>query len=221
MPITRSRAVVVGLVTVMTLTGCAGGDEAGRPAGDVDEASGSQATPTVAEVQDTEDTEPIETASPDADDPQTTSEAGTGSATVQVDGETFTFRVIQCLRDVPGPMGGTVAFQLDGVPPDTPADLIGPLMGPVDPDADVQGRLAPVFDVGPILSVSRVTDGGDFVAISTGPGDAYVTTANATSAAERYLEISDAPSGATVQGASEAMTPSGTTAQMSLDGVCP
>jgi hypothetical protein len=204
-----TRRVVVGLVAALALVGCAGADEVGGPADDPDDPDGT----------------PAATSAPDDDPtdggPTGDGEAGSGTATVEVDGQTFTFRVIQCLRDVPGAMGGTVAFQLDGVPPDTPTDLIEPLLGPVDPDADVQGTLAPVFEVGPILSVSRVTDGGDFVAISTGPGEAYVTTANVSSAEERYLDISDATSGATVQGTAEMATPSGPTSGMLLDAVCP
>lgn len=213
-----ARWAAVGVAAVMVLTGCAGGDQptaADEAQGVSDDAAGSDVdSDDAGEADDAPVEEP-------AGDEEVGQEAGAGTATVQVDGQTFTFRVIQCLRDVPGFMGGTVAFQLDGVPPDTAPELVEPLLGPIDPDADIRQRLAPVLEGGPVLSVSRVTDGGDMVALSTSLDAAYVTTPDVTSDAARYLDISDAASGASVVGTAEATTPQGTSAQLSVDAVCP
>lgn len=224
MQVTMRGAAVV-LTAVMGLAGCTSG---GEPTADNAAEGAAEETTGGAEDSDAtgaddatgaEDTPTEELAANDEQEPA--QDAGSGTATVQVDGETFTFRVIQCLRDVPSPMGGTVAFQLDGVPTDTAPELVEPLLGPIDPDANFAERLEPVLEGGPILSVSRVADGGDVIAVSTALDSAYVTTADVTSVDARFLDISDAASGATVQGSAEATTPQGANAQMSVDAVCP
>lgn len=112
-----------------------------------------------------------------------------GRATVTHDDTRYEFVVIQCLRDAPSAMSDDlVAFQADGVSPETPAEVVEDLVGLVDDDTDVMAALAPALEHGPVLSVTRLDDGGDQVAIVTS-SEPVVTTADPLDPAARFLEI--------------------------------
>lgn len=172
------------------------------------EPEAAAAAPPVEDIQAVDDPEP----------PPTTG-AGTGTARVEVGEESFDFQVIQCLRDVPGLLGGIVAFQLDGVPIDTPPELAQPLLGVADPDADIVGLLRPVLEHGPILSVTRLDGGGDDVAVSLGEGEAYVS--DGATSGDRYLDIGDEPEGAAVTREATVTVAPDASAALSLRATCP
>ncbi|MFO7778124.1 MAG: hypothetical protein R6V28_07230 [Nitriliruptoraceae bacterium] len=183
------------LVIVSLLTGCSDSGTAEDPA--IDAADAEEAP---------DATQPADAAT-DEDEPDTTGSeetstdvvnAGSRNARVEVGDEAFDFRVIQCLRYVPGLLGGIVTFQLDGVPGDTPPELVEPLLGAAVPDSDIFELLGPVLEYGPILSVTRVEDGGDYIAVSLGGGEAYVS--DDSSSGDQPLTIGQETAGAVVTG---------------------
>ncbi len=147
------RGATVGLAGALLLTGCGGGET--TPAATTATGEDVAATPTSAAT----------TAPAGEDDaPAATGEYGT--ATVRVGGTTTTFTVIQCFEDTPSvSTGDMVALALDGVPTDTPPELIEPLLGARPRPSAGLDLLEPVLALGPILSVVRLAESGDIVQV--------------------------------------------------------
>lgn len=209
-----SFTIIVTAVALLTACGDARPEEDTTP-----DAADAAETPGDAQAADaaTSEDEP-DTSGADATGADVVS-AGSGTANVEVGDEAFDFRVIQCLRDVPGLLGGVVTFQLDGVPGDTPPELVEPLVGVADPDSDIFELLGPVLEYGPILSVIRMEDGGDYIAVSLGGGEAYVSDDIASG--DQPFTIGDEPAGAAVAGETTVNTPDGGSLPMSLEATCP
>ncbi len=110
-------------------------------------------------------------------------------------------------------------FQLDGVPAATPPELIEELLGVIDADDDVMEQLEPVVQYGPILSITRLADGGEQVFIAD-PGEIDITSdGEPTDPSSRSLDISTGtgPGGVTFVTGSTS-TDRGT---LSIDAQCP
>lgn len=198
------RGATVGLAGALLLAGC-GGDEA-TPATTTAPGEDPAATPT-------------STASTTARDAAAAATGEYGTATVRVGGTTTTFTVIQCLTDTPSAItGDLVALALDGVPPDTPPDLIEPLLGAAGDDDDVLGRLEPVLAIGPVLSVVRMDEGGDLVQVTDGDLQAISTGVDvAKDPTQRFLDIA----GGRVTGTSPATGPDGELGDLEVEATCP
>lgn len=131
----------------------------------------------------------------------TTATTGTGAAVVEVGEQRYEFLVIQCLRDQPSVVGDQIIeLTLDGVPPDTPADALDPLMGAMEPGADVMGLIEPVLEYGPALSVSRFEDGGDYVVLYDFDTIEFLSDPEPLSPDARFLDIPDGDAGITITG---------------------
>lgn len=140
-----------------------------------------------------------------------------GRAVVDVDGVDYEFVVIQCLRDVVGPISDTVIeFQLDAVPSATPTPIIEDLLGVIAADADVLAEIAPVVEFGPILSITRVADGGELVSMSDLSTIEIISDGDPFDASSRSLQVSPAATGAIVTGTT---TAGGST--VTVDATCP
>lgn len=124
------------------------------------------------------------------EDPKQAS-AATGSATVVHDGTTYEFIVIQCIRDRQSVDQTVVEFQADGVPAETPQALVDEIMAAsaTDPDLDITSLLEPVYEYGPTLGVSRLEDGGDFVALFQPPEIIQSDTADFRDPSGRFLDL--------------------------------
>lgn len=130
------------------------------------------------------------------------SPSGEATAVVEIDGERFEFLVIQCLRDQPSVFGDQIIeMTLDGVPVDTPDELIEPLLGVMDPDTDMLPLLEPVLEFGPALTVSRFEGGGDYVVVYDLADIEYLSDPDPLAAEARFLDVPDGDSGITVTGA--------------------
>ncbi|MCO8128668.1 hypothetical protein NHL50_15765 [Acidimicrobiia bacterium EGI L10123] len=183
--------------------------------GDDDSTDASAATDTSAPTNDAlsdDAADPDETVDDDTVESTTSGAvAGSGSATVTHAGSQYDFLVIQCVRDVASPATNTVVtLQADGVTAGTPDGVITELLGVIDGSTDPEVALEAALEHGPLLSVTRVENGGDVVAIITG-SESFVTAA-APSGPERFLDID----GGTVTGTGP--TDAG---PMSVDLTCP
>ncbi len=151
-----------------------------------------------------------------ADDGDDGGAGGAGGATVSHDGQQYEFVVIQCLRDEQSFDQTVLELQADGVPVDTPPELLDDLLGAADADADVLALLEPVLEYGPVLSVSRAEGGGDFVAVFQTP-DIIVQTDGgvADDPSARFLDIAE--DGSTVAGTTTAVGGG----EVALEMTCP
>ena len=85
--------------------------------------------------------------------------------------------------------GDLVALALDGVPPETPPELIEPLLGVMDQDDDRLALLEPVLALGPILSVMRMDERGDLVQVTDAAFEPISTGYDvADDPAQRFLD---------------------------------
>lgn len=135
-------------------------------------------------------------------EPTTPASDGSATAVVDIGGERFEFRVIQCLRDQPSVFGDQIIdMTLDGVPPDTPDELIEPLLGVMDPDTDMLPLLEPVLEYGPALTVSRFEGGGDYLVVYDLADIEYLSDPDPLAPDGRFLEVPDGDSGITITGA--------------------
>lgn len=78
------------------------------------------------------------------------------------------------------------------------------MIGIADPDLDIFELLGSVLEYGPVLSVTRLEDGGDYVAVSLGDGEAHVS--DGSTSEDRYLAIGNEPAGAAVVGETTVVT---------------
>lgn len=222
MAITRLRTLAIASTVVVAA--CGGGDDETAATSTTDpietgstatEPSTTEPTPTEPTTTEPTTTEPSGT-EPDA--PTTTGGTTTepepdatappageaGTATVEVGGQRYEFRVIQCLRDRPGAFDDTVIeFTLDGVPVDTPQELVDPLLGEIDPDTDLLPLVEPVAEFGPLLSVSRFEDGGDYVVVYDLDTIEIASDPDPLAVDARFLDVPDGD-GATVSGVATA-----------------
>ena len=219
----RARALaVVGLTGLVVLAGCGGDDGTtttdAAPAPSSTTAVTTSDTPAEIPVDTSAPTTAVPstaiapTAPPSTAAPSTTSGATEpapanpstgGTATVAVGDERFEFMVIQCFRDRPSVFGDQIIdITIDGIAPDTPPELIEPLLGVMDPDTDLFPLIEPVLEYGPALTVSRLEDGGDYVAVYDLDTIEYLSDPDPLDAGARFLEVPDGGSGITVTGSS-------------------
>lgn len=167
--------------------------------------------PDVTAPEETTGTAPDSTSADDAP------AGGVGQAVVEVDADRYEFVVIQCLRDVTGPLSDTVIeFQLDAVPAATPPDTIENLLGVIGEDVDVLAELEPVVEFGPILSITQVAGGGEAFYITDLDTIEITSDGDPTDPATRSLDVSPEPVGARVTGIT---TADGRT--VTVDATCP
>ncbi len=131
--------------------------------------------------------------------------SGTGTATVVHDGTTYTFSVVLCATDVPGADQRDIEFLAGGVPVDTPPDVAAEFrkLSGVDWGGE---PLAVAMELGPVLTVLRVQDGGDQLVVLQLP-DLALSSESSLADDERFLEIDgdsvtatvDADDGGTLQ----------------------
>lgn len=233
--LTHRRLRIAAIIAAGALLLSCGGDSALAPAPDTALATNPAAATTVPDTTDTttDTTEtPTDTTETATDTTETATEAptdtttdtteaatiaGVGRAVVDVDGVSYEFVVIQCLRDTVGPVSDVVIeFQLDGVPAETPAATIERLLGVIDADADVQAEIAPVVEFGPILSITRVAGGGELVTIADLDTIEFISDGDPLDPGSRALDVSPDVSGATVTGTT---TAGGST--VTVDATCP
>ena len=170
------------------------------PANTVDAAITPVTTP--ADTVVTDATESASTAVTDTTTTPGDSADGSAAAVVEIGAERFEFRVIRCLRNRPSVLGDQrIDITLDGVPPDTPDDLIEPLLDAIDRDTDVLPLLEPVLEYGPALTISRFEDGGDSLVVYDLADVEYVSDPNPLSNDARFLSISDGDSDIVIAGA--------------------
>ena len=227
---TIGRALMVSALTLAG-AGCGGSDESTEPAEEPAAATATTDAPDVASTQPaatappataSPETAPAETASvetappaettpvgstPATTDPVTSVPApsGAGIAVVDVGGDRYEFRVTQCLRDRPSAFGDTtIDMTLDGVPVDTPQELIDPLIGEIDPDIDLFPLVEPVAAYGPLLSVSRFDGGGDYVVVYDLDVVEITSDPDPLSPDSRFLDVPDGEAGITISGATTA-----------------
>lgn len=207
MAITRLRTLAIASTVVVAA--CGGGDDETAATSTTDPIeTGSTATePSTTEPSRTEPDAPTTTAGTTTEpEPDATAPPGgaSGTATVEVGGERYEFRVIQCLRDRPGAFDDTVIeFTLDGVPVDTPQELVEPLLGEIDPDTDLLPLVEPVAEFGPLLSVSRFEGGGDYVVVYDLAALEITSAPDPLAPDARFLEVPDGD-GVTVSGTTTA-----------------
>lgn len=135
-------------------------------------------------------------------EPTTPASDGSATAVVDIGGERFEFRVIQCLRDEPSVFGDQIIdMTLDGVPIDTPDELVEPLLGVMDPDTDMLPLLEPVLEYGPALTVSRFEGGGDYLVVYDLADIEYLSDPDPLAPDARFLDVPDGDSGITITGA--------------------
>ena len=157
-------------------------------------ASTAATTPDTAAATTFAVTIPSEPTSPPGDGPAT--------AVVEVGDERFEFRVTQCLFDRPSAFGDQlIEMTLDGVPPDTPGELIEPLLGAIDPDTDLLPLIEPVLEYGPALTVSRFEGAGDYLVVYDLADIEYVSDRDPLSPDARFLSFPDGDSGIPIAGA--------------------
>ena len=169
----------------------------------------------------TADTEPAGNTAAAPSSPATTvadaPAGGVGQAVVEVGADRYEFVVIQCLRDVTGPLSDAVIeFQLDGVPAATPPDVIEGLLGVIGDDVDVFAELEPVVEFGPILSITQLAGGGEAFYVTDLDTIEITSDGDPTEPASRSLDVSSDASGARVTGTS---TAGGQT--VAIDATCP
>ncbi len=142
--------------------------------------------------------------------------AETGTATVTRGGTTHTFLVIQCLRDQKAAFGDAIIeFQLDGVPEGTPAETIAGLLGSVEAGDNIQQMILPVVEHGPILSITRVSGGGEQVAVTDMADLMWISDGSPMDTGSRFLDIGDGE-GARVSGSATAAGQA-----LSVEATCP
>jgi hypothetical protein len=164
-------------------------------------------------------TQPETTAAPATTQPATTEPptGAAGTAVVEVGGDRFEFRVTQCLRGRPSAFGDTIIdVTLDGVPVDTPQELIDPLLGEIDPELDLFPLVEPVAEFGPLLSVSRFEGGGDYVVVYDLDVIEITSDPDPMSSDSRFLDVPDGETGITISGATTAGG-----APLTLSATCP
>lgn len=115
-----------------------------------------------------------------------------GHATVTRGDDRYEFLVIQCLQNVSSALSGRVVeFQLDGVPADTPAATVERLLGVIEQGDNVTAELMPVVQYGPILSFTRLLDGGEQLAVTDLGDIMWTSDGSPLDAASRSLDITD------------------------------
>jgi len=116
----------------------------------------------------------------------------TGHATVTRGADRFEFLVIQCLQNVSSALSGRVVeFQLDGVPAGTPTETVQRLLGVIEQGDNVTAELMPVVQYGPILSFTRLLDGGEQLAVTDLGDIMWTSDGSPLEAASRSLDITD------------------------------
>lgn len=145
-----------------------------------------------------------------------------GNASVQVDGQEFRFKVVQCKWDFPHPIlkEQRVELSLTGAHPYTPRDLVRLLTD--QPDAGIDRErakhAATVYAYGPTLTITRMDDGAEVVGLMTsemqgwvasdGNGELTITGVNRGGArVSGRMNAKDMSSGSEVQLAVEATCP--------------
>ncbi len=132
---------------------------------------------------------------------QTSVAAETGRATLARGETTYEFVVIQCLRNIPAAFGDTVIeFQLDGVPPATPPDQITALRGLVGDSNNLQQALMQVVAHGPVLSITRIENGGEMIAVTDMADILWASDGNPGQESSRTLSIEQTSAGTRVRG---------------------
>jgi len=141
----------------------------------------------------------------------------TGHATVMRGDDHYEFVVIQCLRNVSSPLSGRVIeFQLDGVPAGTPAETVQRLLGVIEQGDNVTAELMPVVQYGPILSFTRLQDGGEQLAVTDLGDIMWTSDGSPLDAASRALDVTADESVPKVSG-----TTSSDGGTVTVDAVCP
>ncbi len=208
----RMRRVASVMVAASLLMSCGGSDDTSTDATD---APATEAAPVTAPPDEPTDADSDDTVPSTSDDD--VGAGGVGQAIVDVGGDVYEFVVIQCLRDVTGPLSDTVIeFQLDAVPAATPPDAVERLLGVIGEDVDVLAELEPVVEFGPILSITRVAGGGEAFYVTDLDTIEITSDGDPTDPASRSLDVSPDATGATVTGTS---TANGLT--VTIDATCP
>lgn len=137
-------------------------------------------------------TQPETTTTLAAETTTSTAAPRTAGAVVEVGDERYEFMIIQCLYDTPSAFGeGVIEFTADGVPLDTPPELIEPLMGVLGPDDDILALTGAVAEYGPLLSISQLDGGGDHVVVYDHADVMVVSDPDPLSVSARFLDITE------------------------------
>jgi len=111
---------------------------------------------------------------------------------------------VQCLQNITRPgHERVIELQLDGVPVQTPAATIEQMQGTVDDPAATGKLLQKVVSAGPILSVTRLKNGGDLIGVSNLKDTNWITSPSVTERGKRFLKIDKTGSALKVTGESE------------------
>ena len=136
-----------------------------------------------------------------------------GTATAMVGDQTYDFVVIQCVSTASE--DSTFEFQLDGVPVAAPQDAIERLLGEQGADDEVVANLESIVEFGPVLSITRLTDGGDQIVITDLSETDVVSAPNPLEG--QFLDISTAVDPVAVT----AIVPAVATGEIVLEARCP
>ena len=118
------------------------------------------------------------------------SSANAAEALVTKGDESYRFIVSQCLQDVARRGSPSrVDLQLDGVPAETPAAIIEKLRGVTNDPAAAGKLLQEVVRAGPVLSVTRLRDGGDMIGVTDLRETNWTSDPAVTDAGARFLEL--------------------------------
>lgn len=136
-----------------------------------------------------------------------------GTATATVGDQTYDFVVIQCVSTAAE--DSFFEFQLDGVPAAAPQDAIERLLGEKGVDDEVVANLEAIVEFGPVLSITRLTDGGDQIVITDLSETDVVSAPNPLEG--QFLDISTAVDPIAVT----AIVPAVATGEIILEARCP
>jgi len=144
-------------------------------------------------------------------------EISAGHATVSRGDDRYEFLVIQCLQNVSSTLSGRVVeFPLDGVPAGTPAETVQRLLGVIEQGDNVTAELMPVVQYGPILSFTRLRDGGDQLAVTDLGDIMWTSDGSPLDVASRALNVTADETVVKVSG-----TASSGGSPVTVEAVCP